>query len=44
MAPKWESVDMSTFFVYDREEYAPPPVTFEDRPLDEERWDREVRT
>lgn len=43
MSTEWESVNLSTFFVYQQEEYAPPDVMFNGRPLDEERWDREVR-
>ena len=31
---KWESVDMSTFLVYEQEPYQPPAVTVNEKPLD----------
>jgi len=31
---KWESVDMSTFCVYEQEAYQPPAVTVNEKPLD----------
>ena len=42
---KWESVDMSTFRVYEQEAYQPPAVTVNEKPLDcsdDGRWGGEV--
>jgi hypothetical protein len=43
---KWKSVDKDTFYVYQQEEYQPPVVTVNAKPLDRSddgRWGGEVR-